>query len=759
MDDADVVIVGAGPAGATAAYHLARRGRRVILLDRSAFPRDKPCGDAVTRAGVRLLAEMGVLGDLGRTRPIGGLSVSLGPEGRRSTRDFDYGNDGYGIVVPRAVLDEAIVARAADAGADFRDRVRAVGLVRTEAGAVQGVEIAGGAGVLRAPVVVAADGGTSVLARRSVRAGRRNGRFGYAVRAYFDFKGAGGLDDLLRFVMPLADPATGARLPAYGWIFPMGPDRINIGVGVAERQPGVNLAEMFARFAAELRAGLPGFASARQVGPLRGAPLYTGFAPERSWAPGLLLAGDAAGMVNPATGEGISFALESGKIAAEIADARLAAGRTDDFSAYATRLARRFSGHLETGRHAAVRHRLAWRVLEDTFESDRPIFALVRRATLSPGLGLDPEAVAMTRDMRRCLHPGLGLGSQLVVAGEILADTVRRDWPFLARLHSMAADEHVFAPRPALFVLLAARCRDEDDGHGARSETPEAGTGSDHLIPLAASADLAAMALLAAASVDVHAAAGVHSGPNWGTTFAVLASDLLLARALALCATASPPLAAQVASAVEEACRGRVRELAAHRLSPPPAPRRWLELSSRSGLAALTAASCELGARAGGATEEVIAALGSYGRNIGLAVQLLEDDRRLSGGTDRLGRDALADLDEASPCPAFRLARAQLGARLEAVRPIDGDIRTRAGRAGELADLIGTTTALQQTRAWIRELVDEAEHLLERVPPGPAHSSLAAIARQVRRHTGNAGRPAAAGPAAATRVPARRAQP
>ncbi|GAA1776958.1 hypothetical protein GCM10009735_03720 [Actinomadura chokoriensis] len=755
MDDADVVIVGAGPAGAAAAYHLARRGRRVILLDRSAFPRDKPCGDAVTRAGVRLLAEMGVLADLGGTRVIGGLSVSMGAKGRRSTRDFRYGDDGYGIVVPRAVLDEAIVARAVGAGADFRDRVRVARLVQTDAGAVRGVEIAGGAGVLQAPVVVAADGGTSVLARRSTREGRRQGRYGYAVRAYFDLQEAGGLDDLLRFVMPLAHPATGARLPAYGWIFPMGPDRINVGVGVAERQPGVNLADMFAGFTDELRTNLPGFAAARQTGPLRGAPLCTGFVPERSWAPGLLLVGDAAGMINPATGEGISFALESGKIAAEAIDAGLETGRTDDFSAYATCLARRFSGHLETGRHAAVRHRLAWRVLEDTFESDRPIFALVRRTTLSPGPGIDSRAQAVSADLRGCLRPGLGLGSQLVVASEILADTVRRDWPFLARLHSMTTDEHVLA-RPALFVLLAARCR--SDGGGAPRATSGADTASDRLITLAAAADLAAMAVLAAASVDVHPAAAAPAGPNWGTTFAVLSSDLLLARALALCATTSPELAAQVASAVEEACRGRIRELAAHRLSTPPEPRRWLELSSRSGLAALAAASCELGARAAGAAEEVIAALGAYGRSIGLAVQLLEDDRRLSGGTDQLGRDALADLDEASPCAPFRLARVHLGSRLEAVHSFAGDTRTRADRAAELVRLIGTTTVLEQTRGWIRELVDEAERALERVPPCPARDSLAAIAQQVRRHAGGADPAFTPGRTDPTSVHARRAQ-
>jgi len=726
-DDADVVVVGAGPAGAAAAYHLASRGRRVILLERSAFPRDKSCGDAVNRAGVQLLEEMGVLPSLPGAWGIGGLEVSMGPTEARSTREFRYGRaDGaaggrYGLVVPRAQLDDVLVRRAVEAGAVFRDRVQVRGLIR-EAGVVRGVEIVTGdrPGTVRARAVVAADGSTSKLARQSGLVETSRGRLGYAMRTYFT--GAGELDDTLRFHMPLDNPATHSRLPAYGWVIPLGPGRANVGAGVAEKHPGVHLTELFLRFVAELRASVPWFADARQEGPPKGAPLFFGFAPGRSWAPGLILAGDSAGMVNPGTGEGISFALESGKIAAEVLDAQL--GDPEDLSGYADTLTRRFSGHLETGRHAVSRHRLAWRVLEDTFHSDRPVFALTRRAMLAPDhtAGFETTAPGAVDDIRGCLDPRLRLTAPLVEVGEILADTVRKDWPFLDRLPGLLSEEYLMAPRPALLVLLAA---------GAGQARP------GHLTALAAAADLAGLAAIAQASVDVEPTGGRRDGrPNWGTMFAVLTTDLFLARALELCATQDTPITARLAHAIEEACHGRTRELTAGRRTPQPAPRTWLDLSAESGAAALCAAACEIGALAAGAPAPVVEALGGYGRKVGVAAQLADDARRLAGGIDRLGRDALADLEDGLPSIPFRLALDELGpAGVAELRALGTGPRPRRERAAALARLVGETTALKQTSAWIRELCAEARENLTPVPEGPARSSLHAIAEHVARTT------------------------
>ncbi|MFC4121073.1 geranylgeranyl reductase family protein [Nonomuraea zeae] len=726
----DAVVVGAGPAGAAAAFHLARRGRRVALLERSAFPRDKSCGDAVNRAGVELLREMDVLGDLTGAFGIGGLEVSMGPAGQRSTRAFRYGREDpaggrYGIVVPRALLDHVLVRRAVAEGAVFRQRVQVRGLVR-EDGVVRGVEAVtpDGREIVRARVVVAADGSTSKLARQSGLVETTRGRLGYAMRTYFS--GVPALEDTLSFHMPLDNPATHSRLPAYGWVIPLGPDRANVGAGVAEKHPGVRLDDLFERFVAELRATVPWFAAARQEGPPKGAPLFFGFTPDRSWSPGLVLVGDAAGMINPGTGEGISFALESGKIAAEVIAAR-PAGPVDDLSEYAATLTRRFSGHLETGRHAVNRHRLAWRVLEDTFDSDRPVFALTRRAMLAPDhtAGFETTAPGALDDIRHCLDPRLRLAAPLVEVGEILADTVRKDWPFLDRLPALLSEEYLMAPRPALLVLLAAAAYQPVRG----------------LTALAAATDLAALAALAQASVDAAPAGGTRRArQNWGTMFAVLTTDLFLARALELCATQDVRITAQLARAIEEASNGRMAELTAARAAEPATSRAWLELSSRSGTAALCAAACEVGATAAGAPGPAATALGEYGRVMGAAAQLADDLRRLSGGLDRLGRDALADLEELDaglPSLPFRLALSELGGAAGGLGGAAGGLRlegsSRPERAAEVTVLVGRTTALKQTAAWIQELCRDAQQALSGVAEGPARTSLHAIADHLLR--------------------------
>lgn len=726
--DADVVVVGAGPAGATAAYHLAARGHKVILLERTAFPRDKPCGDAITLGGIRLLREMDVLRGLPQVRDVDGLSMSVGLKAR-SSREFRYGRRGtpegrYGIVVPRTVLDEAIVSAAVHTGAELRERVHVRGLIRS-GGAVRGVEFAtagrtgGRTGTIRARVVVAADGGTSKLARLAGLASRRNPP-GHAVRSYFQC--AADLTDTLQVFMPLPDPATGARLPSYGWLFPAGGGRVNVGVGVSELRSGLHLGELFARFHDELRGTLPGFADARRLTRLFGAPLNFDFAPERSWAPGLVLVGEAAGLVNQISGEGIGFALESGKIAAQAVSLRLKENRVDDFSGYADTLTRRFSGTLEPGRRAARRDKLSWRVLEDTFDSERPLFALTRSALLAPDHAADPALMGAVTETRASLDGGLRIASHLVEVGEILAETARKDWPFLMRLYSLMSMEHIVAPRPALLVLLAAQF-----GETERAE----------LTALAAAADLSALAAFAQASVDVTPPGGGRAaGPNWGTMFAVLTADLMLARALQLCAGSNTRLTIELSHAVEQACRGRMVELLPDGRRRPLTASRLLEASLNSGPATLAAASCELGASLANAPTGHVRALGMYGRTLSIAVRLIDDCRRLSGATDHLGRDALADLDDQTPSLPFQLALQHWPpGTADHARTLATDPRPRQTRVAEMVRLVERTDALEETHTCIRRMLGEAETSLALLPDGPARRSLRTLVQRAAHFT------------------------
>ena len=137
----DVIVVGAGPAGSSTAYHLARRGRRVLLLDRRSFPRDKSCGDGLTLPALRLLDEMGVLALLEGPRRVDGVRALMRGRGHR---DFRYpatkGGLAYGLVVPRHELDAAICARAVAAGAELRENCLVRGVIRVD-GAVAGVTL------------------------------------------------------------------------------------------------------------------------------------------------------------------------------------------------------------------------------------------------------------------------------------------------------------------------------------------------------------------------------------------------------------------------------------------------------------------------------------------------------------------------------------------------------------------------------------------------------------------------------------------
>lgn len=699
--DADVIVVGAGPAGASAAYHLARRGRHVLLLDRTAFPRDKSCGDAVTRAGVALLAEMGALELLPSAWSVRGLRVTMRGHAPREFRDAAAtGQDG--LVVPRAMLDAVLVRLAVAAGAELRQRVRARRLIR-EDGAVRGVEAGGRP--LRAPVVIAADGAASALSRQASLTATPRGRLGYALRVYVE--GVPGLDDLLEFAAPLTGTGTRHWLPSYGWAFPTGPTSANVGVGLVERVPDARTDHLLAAFMAELRAGDPRFGGMRPAGPRRGAPLRFDFSPQRCWAPGLLLAGDAAGMVSPFTGEGISFALESGKLAAEVADERL--DDPDDLSRYARGLSGRFQGYFETGRHAAERHRLVWHVLDDTFDSERPIFALVRRAALAPEGMVGFESPGVLTDARRLLDPATGVAAQLVEVGEVLAATVRPDWPFLTRLPALSSGAYQISVRPALMALLASRFGDR--------RRPE-------LTSLAAAIELAGLAGLAQSGVPDRPA---DDRPNWGTMFAVLAADVMLARALQLCLDGG--LVQELARIVEETCTARMSELRAGR---HPSPGDRLGHMARTGPAALFAAAGELGARASGADDAVAATLREIGRSLGLCLQLADDAARLLGGTDRLGRDARADLEEeVASYPMLLVLDEDPDLRDRLVR---GDLSTT-----ELVRRCARTGMAVEVTNRARLFAEDASARLATLPDGPARRSLAALLREATTGFGAGG--------------------
>lgn len=354
---ADAVVVGAGPGGASTAAHLARRGLDVVLLEKSQFPREKVCGDGLTPRAVKQLIDL----DIDISESAGWLrNRGLRIVGGGYTLELDWPDltafPGFGLVRPRADFDHIVAKAAVAAGARLMEQTPATGpLFDEHTGRVGGVAIRtadGEPGEVRARVVIAADGNSSRLSIAAGRTKRGDRPMGVAVRAYYT--SPRDKDDYLESWLELWDGTH--LLPGYGWIFGMGDGTCNIGLGI------LNTSDAFGRvdYKALLTKWLDqtpeewGFREANRVGEVRGAALPMGFNRQPHYENGLLLVGDAGGMVNPFNGEGISYAMESGALAAEYVSQALARSgaseREADLHAYSAALKREYGGYYTLGR-------------------------------------------------------------------------------------------------------------------------------------------------------------------------------------------------------------------------------------------------------------------------------------------------------------------------------------------------------------------------------------------------------------------------
>ncbi len=363
---ADVIIVGAGPAGSTAAAYIAQAGVDVLLLEKTAFPREKVCGDGLTPRAVRQLIRMGI--DVDEPGWIKNRGLRIVGGGHRLELPWpdltDYPD--YGLVRTRFDFDDILARNADKSGARLFERTSVTGpILDDQTGRIVGVTAkpldddgrpAGAETSYRAPIVLAADGNSTRLSLAMGLQKRDNRPMGVAVRTYYTSPRHD--DDWLESWLELweGEPGKGDLLPGYVWIFGVGDGTVNVGLGILNTSKAfqhVDYKDLLKKWLDHMPEEW-GFRDHNRTQPVRGAALPMGFNRKPHYANGMLLVGDAGGMVNPFNGEGIAYAMESGEMAAEaIVQARsrtTATGHERALQGYITALDQRYGGYYTLGR-------------------------------------------------------------------------------------------------------------------------------------------------------------------------------------------------------------------------------------------------------------------------------------------------------------------------------------------------------------------------------------------------------------------------
>ncbi|NJC24539.1 NAD(P)/FAD-dependent oxidoreductase [Neolewinella antarctica] len=320
MQEFDIIVIGAGPGGSTFVRALRDSSLRIALIDKDEFPRDKICGDAIPGTAVSVGRRLDP--DFWRGLPslnrINGITVQS-PSG--ISAGASYVTEGY--TCTRLNFDDYLVKAALTnprLTTFFGTRVKKI---LWEKGQTT-VELPGGA-TLTAPMVVGADGAHSVVARACTETSMDRGHHAAAVRAYY--RGVSGLDEDRLAAYLLTD-----FLPGYFWIFPLGGDLYNVGFGMLSRhvsESKIDLRTALDRIVRESPLAATHFAGAEQVSKNEGFGLPLGSRVVPRSGHGFVLLGDAAGLVDPASGEGIGNAMISAEIAADVVRSGFQESRLD----------------------------------------------------------------------------------------------------------------------------------------------------------------------------------------------------------------------------------------------------------------------------------------------------------------------------------------------------------------------------------------------------------------------------------------------
>ncbi|MDH3680513.1 MAG: geranylgeranyl reductase family protein [Acidimicrobiia bacterium] len=335
MESYDLVVIGAGPAGAATAIEAARSGASVVVFERAPYGRDKVCGDGLTPRAVGALQELGI--DLTDAHRIDGLRMIAGKKVRELPWPDTARFPAHGAVWPRRLLDASLMDAAVEAGAKVVWETEALPLFDGD----RVVGVRAGEKEVAAELVVVATGAPGQVARMLAAERNPDEPFGLAIRTYAE--SSRHADRHLEACLTLRD-RHGTPVPGYGWMFPAGDGTVNIGVGALSTMK--NFKRLNLNTLLDSYRGL--VESDWELGPNLERP--------RAWrlpmstlrrhGPGWVAIGDAAGLVNPMNGEGIDYGLESGMLAARL----FVADPTTVAETYDLCVGERFDGFLRTGR-------------------------------------------------------------------------------------------------------------------------------------------------------------------------------------------------------------------------------------------------------------------------------------------------------------------------------------------------------------------------------------------------------------------------
>jgi geranylgeranyl reductase family protein len=683
-EEAEIVIVGGGPAGSTAAARLAGLGHDVLLVDKDAFPREKPCGDGIMHPGLAVAERMGLGNLVESSFEIESTRMVIGHRRQITTPHVK----GPGRPLPRCIVrkefDAALLSAAQERGTRFiRARVEALGKGNDQ----RLLAVAGEERLeVQANLIIAADGATSRL--RRVTGGQAAKPIAYAIRQYFKCERP--LDPILQFDLPLE--VDGRVLAGYGWLFPIDEHTANVGVGIYReaRGSGPSLRKVLDIYVKELETkAARRFGDLEAIGEPVGSPVGIRSQLEVADSPGLVFLGDAAGTTHPMTGEGISFAMCGGEsLAATVHERSKRKGRPQ----------------VATGADEEV-----WRSFP---QLGVDISLLVRASTLE--VNKAPSAIESAGSVagpflttvEQCAHESAYktgiegtpawaaldsysplLSASLERANDLLLDRFSDRTPFVTEVIHASIRSHLGPMYAAAVLATATGVTVPDTAFEAAVAVESVGVLPEMLTML------------------VDRARSKRLRVN--NAMAVLTGDFAATRALLAAAKLGPAAVTALARVGQSGCQGGMRDTAA-RFAADRTPESWFEAAKETTGAGMVLAT-QFGTMVRGENSAAAERLRQFSLELGVAVRLAEEIVDLTVGDGvRPGREGAALSRGIYPLPVLYAVETEPSLpRLLAHHMAEQD------GAAEIIDVVRQSGALERAAAECAGRVDAARSLAE----------------------------------------------